>query len=192
MPSTSTEGAPAAPLESNLESLVAIQRQQEVKRTAAQRRVEYISGIIGSARYLAGLCAFAVAWVIYNLFAVRPFDPFPFSLLAGILTLAALVSTTVILIAQNRLTFLEQQRSHLALQVGLLSEHKVTKLIHLIEELRHDLPMVRDRQDPQVDALREAADAKEMLAAIEEVGLIEEQPTSDASSKAAASGTRER
>lgn len=192
MPSTATAGAQAAPVEDNLESLVAIQRQQAVKRTAAQRRMEYISGIIGSARYLAGLCAFAAAWVIYNLCATRPFDPLPFPLLAGILALAALVSTTVILIAQNRQAFLEQQRSHLALQVGLLSEHKVTKLIHLIEELRHDLPMVRDRQDPQVDALREAADAKEMLAAIEEVGLIEEQPTSDASSKAAASGTRER
>jgi uncharacterized membrane protein len=180
-----------APLEQNLESLVAIQRQEELRRTAAQRRVEYISSVIGSARYLASLCAFAAFWVIYNLIAAKSFDPFPFPLLAGVLALAALVSTTVILIAQNRQSFLEQQRSHLALQVALLSEHKVTKLIHLIEELRHDLPMVQDRQDPQVEVLREAADAEEVLAAIEQVGLVEEQVAHGSPSKYGASGTEE-
>ena len=108
-------------------------------------------GIIGSVRYPAGLCSFAAFWVTYNNFAAKPLDPFPFPLLAGVLALAALVSTTVILIAQNRQAFLEQQRSYLALQVSLLSEHKVTKLIHLLEELRHDLPMV---QDPKIHMSR--------------------------------------
>ena len=46
-----------APLKQNLESLVSIQRQKELRRTAAQRRVEYISSLIGCARYLASLCA---------------------------------------------------------------------------------------------------------------------------------------
>lgn len=192
MPSIDPERAPAAPLEQNLESLVAIQRQEELKRTSAQRRVEYLSGIIGSARYLAGLSGFAAFWVTYNNLAANAFDAFPFPLLAGVLALAALVSTTVILIAQNRQAFLEQQRSHLALQVSLLSEHKVTKLIHLLEELRHDLPMVQDRKDPHVEVLREAADAEEMLAAIEQVGLIDDQPAPAAPSKASLKHRKER
>src|SRR4029077_16218340 len=189
MPSIEPERAPAAPPEQNLETLVAIQRQEELKPTWAQRWVEYLSGIIGSARYLAGLCGLAAFWVTYNNFAAKPFDPFPFPLLAGVLALAALVSTTVILIAQNRQAFLEQQRSHLALQVSLLSEHKVTKLIHLLEELRHDLPMVQDRKDPHVEVLREAADAEEGLAAIEQVGLIDDQPVAAAPSTGAPSST---
>ena len=171
--------------------MVAIQRQEELKRTAAQRRVEYLSSIIGSARYLTSLCAFAAFWVTYNLLTAKPFDPFPFPLLAGVLALAALVSTTVILIAQNRQAFLEQRRSHLALQVSLLSEDKVTKLIHLLEELRHDLPMVQDRKDPHVEVLREAADAEEMLAAIEQVGLIDDQPAAAAPSAGAHSNIPE-
>jgi uncharacterized membrane protein len=115
----------------------------------------------------------------YNLLAskihIRAFDLFPLPLLAGLLTLAALISTTVVLIAQNRQTLLEQQRSHLTLQINLLTERKVTKLIHLIEELRRDLPMVEDRKDPEVEVLRETADSEEVLAAIEDVGLIGEQ-----------------
>jgi uncharacterized membrane protein len=169
----------ADPLEHNLESLVAIQREEELRRSAPQRRVEDLSRVIGSPRYLAGLCCFALLWVGYNQLApalqVAPFDRFPFPLLAAVVALAALISTTVVLIAQNRQTLLEKQRMHLSLQVNLLTEHKVTKLIRLIEELRRDLPMVQDRQDPQAEALQEAADAQQVLAAIEDVGLIQEQ-----------------
>jgi uncharacterized membrane protein len=50
----------ADPLEENLESLVAIQRQEEFRRTTARRQVEAVSRIIGSPRYLTALSAFAV------------------------------------------------------------------------------------------------------------------------------------
>jgi len=55
-----------------------------------------------------------------------------FALLDGILSLVALITTTIVLIAQNRQAKLEQQHTHLALQVNLLTEQKVTKLIDLI------------------------------------------------------------
>jgi uncharacterized membrane protein len=71
----------------------------------------------------------------------------------------------------------------LTLQVNLLTERKVTKLIHLIERFRRDLPMVKDRRDPEVEILRETADAKEVLAAIEDVGLIDEQQAARSSAR---------
>jgi len=59
----------------------------------------------------------------------------------------ALVATTV-LTAQNRQNVENERRAHLELQVNLLAEQKVTKIIALLEELRRDLPIVRDRRDP--------------------------------------------
>ena len=98
-------------------------------------------------------------WIAVNGVAshlgAAPVDPPPFVWLTSFLTLAALVTTTVVLFAQNRQAKLENQRAHLDLQVNLLTEQKVTKLIHLIEELRHDLPMVRDRHDPEAVALQQ-------------------------------------
>ena len=44
------------------------------------------------------------------------------------------------------------------LQVSLLTEYEVTKVIHLVEELRRELPMMRNRDDPQPQLLQEAAD----------------------------------
>ena len=56
---------------------------------------------------------------------------------------------------------------------NLLTEQKVTKLILLHEELRRDLPMVKDRHDAQSEALKQTPDAQKVLMAIEEGGLIE-------------------
>jgi uncharacterized membrane protein len=141
----------------------------------SQRRVERVSRFIGRPIYLTVLLGMVAAWVVYNSTAVvwglKPFDAPPFEMLDGIMSLVALITTTIVLIAQNRQAKLEQQRTHLALQVNLLTEQKVTKLIHLIEELRRDSPMVKDRHDAQAAALQERADTAQVVSAIEEVGL---------------------
>jgi len=56
------------------------------------------------------------------------------------------------------------------LQVNLLTEQKVTKLIHLLEELRRDLPMVKDRHDPEAAALQQRTDTEQVLVALENAG----------------------
>jgi uncharacterized membrane protein len=95
--------------------------------------------------------------------------------------LVALITTTIVLIAQNRQTKREQQHAHLDLQVNMLTEQKVTKLIHLMEELRRDLPMVRDRHDAQAMVMQEWADTAQVLTAIEEGGLTTKEQAADES-----------
>jgi len=163
-------------IEQNIESVVALQRRHLEQLSASQRRVEHLSRMAGRPAYLVGILLFVVLWIVLDLEAgglrgTPWFDPPPFPLLQGILTLVALLTTTIVLIAQNRESKLEQQRAHLDLQVNLLTEQKVTKLIHLIEELRRDLPMVRDREDTQAAAMQEAADTTQMLSALETGGL---------------------
>ena len=57
----------------------------------------------------------------------------------------------------------------------MLTEQKVTKVIHLLEELRRDLPMVKDRHDPEAALMQEGADTAQMVSALQDGGL-----TSDA------------
>jgi uncharacterized membrane protein len=66
----------------------------------------------------------------------------------------------------------------LELQVNILTEQKTTTLIRLLEELRRDLPMVRDRHDPDAATLQVPTDAKQILTALEE-----EQQTDEEDSK---------
>jgi uncharacterized membrane protein len=161
-------------IDHNIESMVEVQRKERNSTGPSQLLVEKLSLFIARPAYLFGLVLFVIAWIAASLvrpWGVASFDPAPFEILDGLLTFSALVTTTIVLIAQNRLVKLEQQHRHLDLQVGLLTEQKVTKLIHLVEELRRDLPMVKDREDRQAAVLQESADAAAVISAIEEVGL---------------------
>jgi uncharacterized membrane protein len=146
----------------------------------SQRHLERISRLVGRPGYLLVILLSVSAWIAFNwlapYFGRTPFDPPPFALLDGVMTLVALLTATVVLIAQNHQTALEKQRAHLDLQVNLLTEQKVTKLIHLLEELRRDLPMVENRHDAQATAMQERADAAQVATAIEQVGLAGSSP----------------
>jgi uncharacterized membrane protein len=161
-------------IDHNIESMVEVQRKERNSTGPSQLLVEKVSLFIARPAYLLGLVLFVIGWIAANLvrpWGAAPFDPAPFEILDGLLTFSALVTTTIVLIAQNRQAKLEQQHRHLDLQVGLLTEQKVTKLIHLVEELRRDLPMVKDREDRHAAVLQESADAAAVISAIEEVGL---------------------
>lgn len=159
----------------NVDSIVAFQEREHEKISASQRRLEIFSSLIGRPLYLLSLLSLVGLWIAANGIAAYvgavPVDPPPFVWLTGFLTLAALVTATVVLFAQNRQSKLENQRAHLDLQVNLLTEQKVTKLIHLIEELRRDLPMVRDRDDAEANALQQRTEAAHVLSALESGGV---------------------
>jgi uncharacterized membrane protein len=169
-------------LDENIDSVLEVQKREWERRPPAHRFLDRISRFIGRPLYLLVLLGFVGAWVAANAglprAGVTPFDPFPYPLLDGIITLAALISTTVVLIAQNRQTRIEQQHTHIALQLNLTTEQKVAKIINLIEELRRDLPMVRNRYDPQAATFAEKTDALQVLSAIEEVGLANDPAAS--------------
>jgi uncharacterized membrane protein len=168
----------SAHLEHNVDSVRQVQKRELLQRPASHWVVERVSRILARPLYLVALFAFVASWIAINLLSPRlghaAFDPAPFPLLDGMLSLAALVSTTIILIAQNRQTRIETRHAHIALQVNLMTEQKVAKVINLLEELRRDLPMVKDRYDPQAASLAEKTDALEVLTAIEDVGLVDD------------------
>lgn len=176
--STPAPGERPPDLDENIDSVLEVQRRESEQRSTSHRLIDRVSRIISRPKYLFGLVAVAVIWIGANVLAPRlglpEFDPLPFPLLDGILTFAALVSTTVILIAQNRQTRIEQQHTHIALQVNLMTEQKVAKIINLMEELRRDLPMVKDRYDAQAASFSKKTDALQVLTAIEEGGLIDD------------------
>jgi uncharacterized membrane protein len=159
----------------NVDSIAAFLEREQQKVSSSQRHLEVFSGHIGSPIYLVALLSFVGVWVASNwglaLLGRTPLDPPPFAWLQGWLTLTALVTATVVVAAQNRQAKLESQRAHLDLQLNLLTEQKVTKLIHLIEELRRDLPMVRDRHDPVAAALQQPTDTAGVLSALESGGI---------------------
>jgi uncharacterized membrane protein len=146
--------------------------REQQKLSHSQRILERLSRIIGQPKFIGATLSFVVVWMLVNALMGRdglaPFDPPPFFWLQGLVGLTALLATTVVLIKQNRLAGLAEQRAHLDLKVTLLTEQKAAKLIDLLEELRRDLPNVKNRHDPEASALQQAMNPAKVLAALDE------------------------
>ena len=162
----------------DVESVASIRARAEQRLDRHQRMMEVLTAALGRPRTVYATLSMAVGWIAFNvaapkLFGWRCMDPPPFFWLQGMVALSALLMTTLVLITANRQTRNAEERSHLDLQVNLLAEHKVAKLIALVEELRRDLPMVRDRIDREANAMQEAVDPYAMLEALERVSESE-------------------
>jgi uncharacterized membrane protein len=162
------------PIAQNITDIIGLETKELESATGAQRWLETASRRIARPAYLIGLLLFVVLWIGLNVYDplvnITPFDPPPFYWLVSLLTLIALLTSTVVLIGQARQGKLAEQRAHLDLQINLLTEQKVTKLIHMLEELRRDLPGVRERHDPHVSLLKQPTDAAQVASALKEGG----------------------
>ena len=156
----------------NIEAILEFYAREEQKISRSQRILERISGSIGQPVFLGFILLFVVLWILANTvlrqFGMAGFDPAPFFWLQGIVGLGALLTATVVLTKQNRLAKLEELRAHLDLKVTLLTEQKAAKLIDLLEELRRDLPNVRNRHDPEAMALQQPMNPELVRAALDE------------------------
>jgi uncharacterized membrane protein len=155
----------------NIDSVSAFYEHEEAKISGTQSAIEKISYHFASPIYFGGFVLFVIVWIIINLSADHfdwpQFDAPPFFWLQGIVGINGVLITIAVLVRQSRMSRVADLRAHLNLQVNLLSEQKTTKVIQLLEELRKDLPDVRNRHDPEVDTMQMQTNPHAMLNAIE-------------------------
>jgi len=136
----------------------------KVERRAGrhQHAIEWVTDFVGRpiAAYVLG--SVVAAWMFANAIGARlgwrPLDPPPFESLQCVTCVASLLMALAILTTQNRAAKLAQQRAQLDLQVNLIAEEKIAKIVALLEELRRDIPTVKDRRDSLAEAMTEAVD----------------------------------
>ena len=167
----------------NIAAVLDFYKREDRKISGLQRWLERLSLAMGQPLFMGGILVFVLLWISTNLllraFGREAFDPAPFFWLQGLVGLGALLTATVVLSKQNRFAKLAEQRAHLDLKVTLLTEQKAAKLIDLLEELRRDLPNVRDRNDSNAQALQQPMTPGLVLAALDEGGGVDNPFNSD-------------
>ncbi len=159
-------------IEETVQAIARLHTRHRQGATGLQRGVETLTRLFSRPLAAAGLAAAALAWAAANgaLSAsghATP-DPPPFALLALAAGLGALLMTVFILITQRREDELSDLREQLTLELAILSEQKAAKIIDLLEELRRDLPSVKNRLDPEARTLAEPADPEAVLGALKD------------------------
>ncbi len=154
----------------NIEKIISFQNQQEEKLPIQERAIQNIASFFGKSEFLYLQLLFFTTWAICSHFIpqILPLSFPQFDLQGMGIDIAALLITTGVLIQQNRQDKLAEQRSHLILQINLLTEHKIAKLINLMEELRADIPDIKNRYDWEAQIMQQATDPQVILNILQE------------------------
>jgi uncharacterized membrane protein len=169
--SDATERLPSS-AKDNLDLLAKFKDGEDAQISGVQQRIERISRFFGSPAYFAFAVAFIVGWMALNGWGAhagwRYVDAPPFFWLQGLVSSNALLLTVAVLIRQNRMAQAAEHRSHLDLQINLLSEQKVTKILQIVDELQRNLTAWRMSPDSQVEEMSKPADAHALMHAIKQ------------------------
>jgi uncharacterized membrane protein len=153
-----------------VDTIAQLHARAEGDVTRHQRSIEALAANLGKPRALYMIGAAALMWVLVNVglstVGRSAVDPPPFAWLQGFASLGALLMATTVLATQNRQRKISDERAQLDLQVNLLSEQKLAKLISLVEELRRDMPNVKNRSDPLAEAMTQAVDPHAVVTAL--------------------------
>lgn len=92
-------------------------------------------------------------WIVINLgwLPVPRFDP-SFVILAMVASVEAIFLSTFVLISQNRMAALADKRAELNLQISLLAEHEITRLLTLVTAMADKLE-IADARNPALHEL---------------------------------------
>jgi uncharacterized membrane protein len=152
----------------NIDALLDRQRRQDRKRPMRERVAVAITRFAGSLTFVYSHLAGVVAWVLINagLTPMHRFDP-SFVLLATIASVEAIFLTAFVLITQNRMQAEADRRAELDLQISLLTEHELTRLIGLVRKLAEHAGLPSEKDEELNDLQRDVA-PEQILDTLEE------------------------
>ncbi len=140
-------------LERNLAALLARQQREARERTRQERLAAAITRSTGSLYFVYLHLAAVLAWVLINAgwTPLPKFDP-TFVLLATIASVEAIFLSAFVLMTQNRMQADSDRRADLDLQISLLTEHELTRLVKLISDVGDRLGVAS--ADPELQEIK--------------------------------------
>jgi uncharacterized membrane protein len=148
----------------NIETVIRIEEEEATRRRWSERISDMIASFVGSVGFVIIHLIVFFAWVVANtgILPVPAFDPYPFAFLTMFVSLEGVLLSTFVLIKQNRMSLRADRRSHLDLQINLLTEKEVTKLIQVVTLLAERLGAQAAVHDQELKELRETTAVDEL------------------------------
>ena len=158
-------------LERNIHALQERRAREEAEATFEERLAARITRFTGSMGFVYLHLAVFGLWIAINLGwvpGIPQFDP-SFVILAMAASVEAIFLSTFVLISQNRMATTADKRAELDLQISLLAEHEITKLVALVSAVAERMG-VRTDVDFEVEELKQDVAPDLVLDEIEERG----------------------
>jgi uncharacterized membrane protein len=154
-------------LEDNIRLISKHREENEKQKSFQDRMADLITRWSGSMLFVYGHVLWFGIWIAINLFSARPFDPFPFGLLTTIVSLEAIFLSTFVLVSQNRQAALADRRAELDLQINLLAEYEMTRVLTLVDRLAKKFD-IDDCNDDELAELEQDVKPDRLLKELED------------------------
>jgi len=156
-------------LDRNIQALLARRQEEDKRRPVSHRITDRITYFTGSLRFVYLHLLIFGLWILVNVGWIRfipRFDP-SLVILAMFASVEAIFLSTFVLITQNRMTAIGNQRADLDLQISLLAEHEITRLITLTTAIAERLGLDASR-NPELNELAKDVHPEEVLQQIKQ------------------------
>lgn len=150
----------------NIEALLQRQNQEQRARSLQQRIADAVTSAAGSMPFVYAHLAIVVFWTVVNAgwTPIEPFDP-TFVLLATVASVEAIFLSTFVLITQNRMQRDADRRADLDLQISLLTEYELTRVIQLVTQMADKLGI--EVPIPELEELQRDVSPEQVLDAMD-------------------------
>jgi uncharacterized membrane protein len=146
-----------------------ILKLESQEKTLSERIAERIAAFTGSMLFIWLHVIWFSLWIVLNIpWLGEPIDPFPFTLLTMIVSLEAIFLSAFILMSENRQGRLADRRARVNLQVDMIAEREITKLIDLVVDMHAHLKIPRPA-DGELDNMQKATNIDHLTEAAETV-----------------------
>lgn len=155
-------------IERNIRTIIRLRVKAANKRNLQDRIADLITSFSGHIVFVYVHIVWFGAWIVLNTgkIGVHPFDPFPYGLLTMVVSLEAIFLSTFVLISQNRLSEDSEYRANLNLQISLVTEHEVTRVLQMLDAIQDKMGIEND-EDSELADLEMETKPEDVLVEIE-------------------------
>ena len=124
------------------EMLESIQKRLSERRTISDKFADFLVRSAGTITIAVIHIFLFTAWIVINLDmipGIRVFDPYPFSFLTMTVSLEAIFLAIFVLVSQNRESKIADLRQEFDVQVNIIAEREITKVIHMLAYVMNHL-----------------------------------------------------
>lgn len=146
-------GDMAGLIERNVQALLKRREQERAATSREDKVADAITRFAGSMKFVYLHLVLYGSWIVVNLgwVGLPKFDP-TFVVLAMAASVEAIFISTFVMVSQNRMAKVADQRADLDLQISLLAEHEITRVLTLVTEIAAHLSL-QAAHDPELHEL---------------------------------------
>jgi uncharacterized membrane protein len=157
--------------QSHIDSIVRQEEEALERRSRSERLADAVGSFAGSVFFVVFHLVLVMGWLVLNsrkMPGSRPFDPYPFSLLGVLVAIEAVILSSFILMRQNRMMRRGERRDHLNLQVDLLAEKEITKVLQMVRAICGQMGLKDIIDDREIRELSQNTSIESLSKTLEE------------------------